>query len=143
MTENKRYDVIYEKEPRGQVVTDNGIPCTARTCCTRLNWLEEENKKLKQEIKGFEGCSHNFGLLYDEVKNKVEELSKENRKLKSELNLSKLNLKEKNEGFDKIHKMYMEQIEENKELKQLIKKVIDERVVDYPLLCKIKEMVKE
>lgn len=48
MTENKRYDVIYEKEPRGQLVTDNGIPCTARTCCTRLNWLEEENKKLKE-----------------------------------------------------------------------------------------------
>jgi len=47
MTE-KRYDVIYEKEPRGQVVTDNGIPCTARTCCTRLNWLEEENKELKE-----------------------------------------------------------------------------------------------
>ena len=32
---------------------------------------------------------------------------------------------------------------ENKELKQVIKKVMDERVVDYPLLCKIKEMVKE
>lgn len=48
MTENKRYDVIYAKEPRGQVVTDNGIPCTARTCCTRLNWLEEENTRLKE-----------------------------------------------------------------------------------------------
>ncbi len=32
---------------------------------------------------------------------------------------------------------------ENKELKQLIKKVMEERVVDYPLLCKLKEMVKE
>ena len=50
MTENKRYDVIYEKEPRGQVVTDNGIPCTARTCCTRLNRLEEENKELKAKV---------------------------------------------------------------------------------------------
>ena len=50
MTENKRYDVIYEKEPRGQVVTDNGIPCTARTCCTRLNILEEENEKFRQGI---------------------------------------------------------------------------------------------
>ena len=49
MTENKRYDVIYEKEPRGQVVTDNGIPCTARTCCTRLNILEEENEQLKSD----------------------------------------------------------------------------------------------
>ena len=32
---------------------------------------------------------------------------------------------------------------ENQEFKQLIKKVMDERVVDYPLLCKLKEMVKE
>ena len=47
----QRYDVTYEKEPRGQVVTDNGIPCTARTCCTRLNWLEEENKELKDLLK--------------------------------------------------------------------------------------------
>ena len=50
MSGNKRYDVIYEKEPRGQVVTDNGIPCTARTCCTRLNWLEEENEQLKDAL---------------------------------------------------------------------------------------------
>ena len=47
MTENRRYDVIYEKEPRGQVVTDNGIPCTARTCCTRLNLAEDKNKQIK------------------------------------------------------------------------------------------------
>ena len=46
----QRYDVTYEKEPRGQVVTDNGIPCTARTCCTRLNRLEEENEELKQQL---------------------------------------------------------------------------------------------
>lgn len=52
MTE-KRYDVIYEKEPRGQVVTDNGIPCTARTCVTRLNRLTEENEQLKEELKEF------------------------------------------------------------------------------------------
>lgn len=47
MIENKRYDVIYEKEPRGQVVTDNDIPCTARTCCTRLNFAEDKNKRIK------------------------------------------------------------------------------------------------
>jgi hypothetical protein len=52
MTE-KRYDVIYEKEPRGQVVTDNGIPCTARTCVTRLNRLTEENEQLKEELESF------------------------------------------------------------------------------------------
>lgn len=72
MTENKRYDVIYEKEPRGQVVTDNGIPCTARTCCTRLNWLEEENEQLKSDIKV---CVKRYGELF----NKYIELQKENK----------------------------------------------------------------
>ena len=50
MTENP-YDVIYEKEPRGQVVTYEGIPCTARTCVTRLNQLTRENNRIKQTIK--------------------------------------------------------------------------------------------
>lgn len=56
-------------------------------------------------------------LMGDEVVDRLNELDKENRKLTNELNLSKLKLREKNEGFDKLHKMYMEQIEENKELK--------------------------
>ena len=47
MTE-KRYDVIDKEEPRGQSVTYNGIPCTARTCVTQLNRLTEENEQLKQ-----------------------------------------------------------------------------------------------
>ena len=46
----KRYDVINMAEPRGQSVTDNGIPCTARTCCTRLNRLTEENEQLKAQL---------------------------------------------------------------------------------------------
>lgn len=46
----KRYDVIYGEEPRRQVVTNNGIPCTARTCVTRLNRLTEENEQLKLGI---------------------------------------------------------------------------------------------
>lgn len=50
MTE-KRYDVIDKLEPRGQSVTDGGIPCTARTCVTRLNRLTEENEQLKKENK--------------------------------------------------------------------------------------------
>lgn len=56
--------------------------------------LAEENKELKQEIKGFEGCSHNWGILYDEAKNKVEELSKENQELKYHLNRTEKELKE-------------------------------------------------
>lgn len=51
-------------------------------CCNLLNELAEKNQQLKQEIKGFESCGHNWGLLYDEAKNKVEELSKENKELK-------------------------------------------------------------
>jgi len=59
----------------------------AEEICNKLNELAEENKKLKEEIKGFEGCSHNWGLLYDEAKNKVEELSKENKELKAFIKL--------------------------------------------------------
>ena len=45
--------------------------------------------------------------------------------------------------LNRLYAQNKELFKENKELKQLIKKVMDERVVDYPLLCKIKEMVKE
>ena len=51
--------------------------------CDRLNRLVEENEQLKEKIKGFESCSHNWSILYDEAKNKVEVLSKENKILKS------------------------------------------------------------
>ena len=54
----------------------------------------------------------------NKIVNENEQLKKENRKLKNEINLLKLKLKEKNEGFDKIHKMYMGQIGEIMELKE-------------------------
>lgn len=63
-------------------IKDNGKIMNSKQVCNQLNELAEENNQLKQEIKGFEGCSHNWGLLYDEAKNKVEELSKENQELK-------------------------------------------------------------
>jgi len=61
----------------------------------------------------------------------LNELDKENRKLKNELNLSKLNLKENNEGFDKLHKMYMGQIEENKQLKKDIEDILGMPYEEY------------
>ena len=70
-----------------------------------------------------EGNHFAYALSKENAEDIVEllnELNKEKRRLKNELNLSKLNLKEKNEGFDKIHKMYMEQIEKNNKLKQKI-----------------------
>ena len=50
MTEKRLYDVINEAELRGQSVTYKGIPCTARTCVTRLNRLTEENKQLQKRV---------------------------------------------------------------------------------------------
>lgn len=44
------WQVIDEKEPRGQSVAYKGIPCTARHCCTNLNRMEEEIERLKSEI---------------------------------------------------------------------------------------------
>lgn len=93
--------------------------------CKALNELADENKKLKQEIKGFEGCSHNFGLLYDEVKNKVEELSKANKELKSE-NVNIMNdldyylLKSRSceEGLFEKDREIAKLEKENKELKE-------------------------
>lgn len=37
----ERYSIINKEEPRGESVADEGIPCTARTCVTRLNRYEE------------------------------------------------------------------------------------------------------
>ena len=73
MTE-KRYDVIYEKEPRGQVVTDDGIPCTARTCVTRLNRLTEENEQLKQQLADIDSLIYDLG--HDEMRRQYEEIFK-------------------------------------------------------------------
>lgn len=49
MSEKRLYDVIDNEEPRGQSVSYQGIPCTARHCCTNLNRLTEENEQLKEE----------------------------------------------------------------------------------------------
>jgi len=45
------WDIINKEEPRGQSITLNGIPCTARTCLTYLTHLTEENESIKNTIK--------------------------------------------------------------------------------------------
>ena len=45
-----------------------------------INQIHKENEQLKKDLNSI---SHNWALMYDEAKNKVEELSKENKKLKS------------------------------------------------------------
>ena len=47
--------------------------------------LVELLNQFQKEIKGFEGCSHNWGILYDEAKERVEALTKENWELKQEI----------------------------------------------------------
>lgn len=49
--------------------------------CKELNTLYDENIRLK---KDFDSCSHNWALLYDEAKEKVEALTKENWELERE-----------------------------------------------------------
>ena len=75
MTEKRLYDVINKAEPRGQSVTYEGIPCTARTCVTRLNRLTEENEQLKNLcktlIKHIEKKSIAF-IIDDEVRELLE-----------------------------------------------------------------------
>ena len=92
MIENKRYDVIYEKEPRGQVVTIDGVPCTARTCCTRLNRLEEENKELKERLSHAEKV--NIGLIDENHRLRLTIIHSSN--LNFDINWLKENLKDWN-----------------------------------------------
>lgn len=75
---NLHFDIIDQEEPRGQTVTLNGVPCTARTCCTMLNRYANENQKfvstLKESIKHertdmgrnvLKQLADNLGVEYD------------------------------------------------------------------------------
>lgn len=80
MSEKRLYDVIDKEEPRGQSVSYQGIPCTARHCCTNLNRLTEENEQLKKEYK----------IAIDEMVTDYKKLEKENEQLQKELEKVKL-----------------------------------------------------
>ena len=75
MSEKRLYDVIDKEEPRGQSVSYQGIPCTARHCCTNLNRLTEENEQLKKEYK----------IAIDEMVTDYKKLEKENEQLRKQL----------------------------------------------------------
>lgn len=59
---NDKYTVINKKEPRGQSVAENGIPCTAKYCVAQLNRLFRDNEKLELKIVELESIKK---LLYD------------------------------------------------------------------------------
>ena len=48
---NDKYTVINKKEPHGQSIAENGIPCTAILCATQLNRLSQNNEKLEARLK--------------------------------------------------------------------------------------------
>ena len=50
-------------------IKDNGQIMNSRQVCELLNELHEENIQLKRD---FDSCSHNWALMYDEAKEKVE-----------------------------------------------------------------------
>ena len=127
MTENKRFKKISVcgdwgiKDVPNDKVLFFGTTDEVNDTFEVLNELHDENKELKEERKGFESCSHNWGILYDEAKNKVEELSKENKELKEEIEkIAYANddlLKEKRE-WKKLSDEYAKIYDENKKLKQ-------------------------
>lgn len=104
MTEKQLYNVINKVEPRGQSVTYEGIPCTARTCVTRLNRLTEENEQLKTKVDFYKY----FQKDARELEKENEQLKKENKQLKKDVEYYKTERKALFEYLDKKDDLRLE-----------------------------------
>ena len=121
---NDKYTVINKKEPRGQSVAENGIPCTARHCVTQLNGLFRDNEKLEARLKLLSGFTEDFTQQINRP------IMEENQILITELYNIKKSLNDLYEGIDEY---YTEALRRNDELViaradaqlQLIKEIID------------------
>ena len=117
---NDKYTVINKKEPHGQSIAENGIPCTAILCATQLNRLSQNNEKLEARLK----------LLLDFTQQINRSVMVENHIL-TEKSHEINNLL--NDLYEAIDENYTETLENNDELAiacadaelQLIKKIID------------------
>ena len=121
---NDKYTVINKKEPRGQSVAENRIPCTAKYCVAQLNRLSQDNEKLEARLK----------LLSDFTEDFIQQINRsimvENQILIAELNSIKKLLYDLYEGIDEY---YTETLGRDDELAiacadaqlQLIKEIID------------------
>lgn len=119
-----RYTVINKEEPRGQIVAENGIPCTARHCATQLNRLFQDNEKLEARLK----------LLSDFTEDFTQQI---NRSIMAENHILTVKSHEfsklLNDLYEGIDEHYTETLERNNELAiaradaqlQLIKEIID------------------
>ena len=79
MSGKRLYSVIDKEEPRWQSVSYQGIPCTARHCCTNLNRLTEENEQLKEDN---EQLKEEYKIAIDELITDYKKLEKENEMLR-------------------------------------------------------------
>lgn len=121
---NDKYTVINKKEPRGQSIAENGIPCTAKYCVAELNRLFQDNENLETRLK----------LLSDFTEDFTRQINRsimvENHILITEFHSIKKLLYDLYEGIDEH---YTETLENNDELAiacadaqlQLIKEIID------------------
>ena len=85
MSEKRLYDVIDKEEPRGQSVSYQGIPCTAKHCCTNLNRLTEENDQLRKENKRLKERNDEL----EESSAFIIEQREENKQLKEQVQILK------------------------------------------------------
>ena len=86
--------LVNEVDVKEIVNVMNNLDTKARERSKALSRLQKENEEFKGDIKGLKSRDHNWGLLYDEAKNKVEELTKENKELKYLLNRTEKELEE-------------------------------------------------
>ena len=86
MTE-KQFTDIEVGADTGRVRLYNGINFMEYSSSELLDLLNEQHETITRLKKDIDSFSHNWALMYNEAKNKVEELSKENKQLKHELKL--------------------------------------------------------
>lgn len=122
---NDKYTVINRKEPRGQSVAENGIPCTTKYCVTELNRLSQDNEKLEARLK----------LLSDYTEYFTQQI---NCSIMTENHILTERLHEINqlliELYEEIDKNYTESLERNDKLSmnrakselELATKILDE-----------------
>lgn len=122
---NDKYTVINKKEPRGQSVAENGIPCTARHCVIQLNRLSQDNEKLEARLK----------LLSDFTEDFTQQI---NRSIMAENHILSVKVKEidelLNDLYEGIDEDYTEQLNKDDKLGvvraetrlDLITKILDE-----------------
>ena len=115
---NWNIDLPFEREFKNgyAIVTDKNDTAYS------IDELVELLNEFQKEIKGFESCSHNWGILYNEAINKVEELSKENKELKGEN-------KQLKQQFKYIQNSISEHIKHQKT--ELGHKALQEIIKDY------------